>query len=198
MEQREQEQIEAIRRQQQANLERERAEALRRESELLTLMFDDLGSLDDHQRRGYLLQDLLNRTLDLYSIPIIKSFTRNDGGEQIDGAFRLDGSYILVECRWRRNKASIRDLDGLSGQVQRSGNQTLGLYLSIEGWSENVPPLLKQNRKKAVLLMDGYDLRSAISGNVDLREFILAKPEWRNVRSEPHLGASQFIKGLTH
>jgi hypothetical protein len=78
----------------------------------------------EEQRRGYLLQDLLNRTFDLHAIPVVASFTRNEGGEQIDGAFKLEGWHYIVECRWRKKLSDIRELDGLSGQIARSGRQT--------------------------------------------------------------------------
>ncbi|MBI4639583.1 MAG: hypothetical protein HY731_02750 [Candidatus Tectomicrobia bacterium] len=98
---------------------RERAELLRKQSELLLLMFDDLAISTDEQRRGYLLQDLLNRTFDLHGIPVVRSFTRNEGGEQIDGAFKLEGWHYIVECRWRKKLSDIRELDGLLGQINR-------------------------------------------------------------------------------
>jgi hypothetical protein len=104
-----------------------------------------------------------------------KSFQRNEGAEQIDGAFRLEGWHYLVECRWRRKLADIRELDGLLGQVGRSGKQTMGLFLSINGWSENVLKLLKQNPEKSLFLMDGYDLRTSLARQLDLRSFIIAK-----------------------
>jgi hypothetical protein len=31
--------------------------------------------------------------------------------------------------------ADIRQLDGLTGQIGRSGHQTMGLFLAINGWS---------------------------------------------------------------
>ena len=36
------------------------------------MMFDDLAKSDDHQKRGYLLQDLLNRLFDVHQIPVIR------------------------------------------------------------------------------------------------------------------------------
>jgi phage anti-repressor protein len=96
-----------------------------KQRELLLKMFDDLSTSTDHQKRGYLLQDLLDRVFRLYDIPILKAFTRNEGGEQIDGAFRLEGWHYLVECRWREKLANIRELDGLKGQIDRSGKQKM-------------------------------------------------------------------------
>lgn len=61
------------------------------------MMFDDLAKSTDKQHRGYLLQELLNQVFTLHEIPVMKSFTRNEGGEQIDGAFRFEGWLYLVD-----------------------------------------------------------------------------------------------------
>jgi hypothetical protein len=158
------------------------------------MMFEEMARSDDPHRRGYLLQDLLNRLFDLHEIPVFRAFTRNEGAEQIDGAFKLDGWHYLVECRWRQKLADIRQLDGLLGQVQRSGRQTMGMFLSVNGWSENVPPLLKQNPEKCIFLMDGYDLRCVLAGDIDLRDLLLAKLECLNLDGEPFLSASAFLE----
>jgi hypothetical protein len=101
----------------------------------------------------------------------MRSFVRNQRGEQIDGAFKLEGWRYLVECRWREKLADIRELDGLKGQVDRSGKQTMGLFLGINGWPDNVPKLLKQNPEKSIVLMDGNDLRTVVSERLDLSDF---------------------------
>ena len=78
MEAREAQQREQARKEELARMERERADLLRRQSDLLLMMFDDLAKSDDPQRRGYLLQDLLSRTFDLHQISVVRSFTRNE------------------------------------------------------------------------------------------------------------------------
>jgi hypothetical protein len=177
-----------------ASFAREKADLLKRQSELLLMMFDEMArSQDDPQRRGYLLQDLLNRLFDLHSIPVVRAFTRNEGAEQIDGAFKLEGWHYIVECRWRKKLADVRQLDGLLGQVTRSGKQTMGLFLSINGWSENVPTVLKQNPEKCLFLMDGFDLRCVLALTVDLPELLLAKLASLNLEAEPFLGVKAFL-----
>jgi hypothetical protein len=193
MEAREAKQREMARKEEIARIENERAEILSKQSELLLMMFDDLAISDDPQRRGYLLQDLLNRIFDLHQIPLVRPFTRNQGGEQIDGAFTLEGWHYLVECRWRQKLADIRELDGLKGQVDRSGKQTMGLFLSINGWSENVPNLLKQNPDKSLFLMEGYDLRTVLASRLDLRDFLLAKIARLSLEAEPFLSVNEYL-----
>jgi hypothetical protein len=151
MEAREARAREIARQEELGRMARERADILKRQSELLPMMFDELARSDDAQRRGYLLQDLLNRLFDTH------------------------------------------ELDGLLGQVNRSGKQTMGLFLSINGWSDHVPRLLKQNPDKCIFLMDGYDLRCALALEADLRELLVAKLAHLNLEAEPFLGVRSFL-----
>ena len=174
---------------------REHLSARKRELSLLLTMFDELALQDQKaQERGYLLQDLLNRLFNAFGIPVYRSFTRNEGAEQIDGAFQIDGWYYLTECRWRKEPSDTRELDGFVGQISRSGRQTMGLFLSINGWSEKVPPMLKQNTQKATILMQGYDLRAILSEEADLRDYILAAVRNLNISAEPYLGVREYLK----
>jgi hypothetical protein len=172
----------------------EREKVLRKESSLLLAQFDQAATDDsDPQARGYLLQALLNRTFDLHGLPPTKAFFRNAGGEQIDAAFELDGWHYIVECRWRKKLDTIRELDGLLGQIGRSGRQTMGLYLSINGWSEHVITLLKQNQNKSVVLMEGYDLRTVLAHPFDLKTLLRGKFRALNLEAEPYLPINRII-----
>ena len=178
--------------------------SLKKEDELsslrssLLLEFDSFASLvnsEDKKRRGFSLESLLERIFSLYEIPTQKSFKRNEGGEQIDGAFKLESWYYLVECKWTQKLTDIRQLDSLYGKINRSGKQTLGLFLSINGWSRNVCPLLKQNHDKSIILMDGYDLRCVLveHNSLDLKDLLLKKLECLNLEGEPFYGAAQLL-----
>ena len=160
--------------------------------ELLFRRYNALASEEPH-RRGYLLQDLLGETFKLFEIPVEKSFTRNQGGEQIDGAFRIQGFSFIVECRWREEVADVRQIDGLSGQVSRSGKQTMGLFFSINGWSRNVPMLLKQNPEKGIILMDGNDFNSVLAGRIALEDLLQEKLKALNFKSEPFISVEEIL-----
>jgi hypothetical protein len=174
---------------------RERERIVRDQSRLLLEQFDHASVGAEHPQRGYLLQDLLNRTFDLHKIQVTRSYQRNSGGEQIDGAFEMDGWHYIVECRWRSRLANIRELDGLYGQVARSGRQTMGLFLSINGWSNNVVPLMKQNPDKTVFLMEGVDLRTVLAQVCELRDLLKAKLSALNLEAEPFFPVSRLTSG---
>ncbi len=195
MEAREAEEFEKARQEEIRQREREQTEVLRRELPVLLAEYERRRTDDDApQARGYALQGILERLFAINDIPVRKSFTRNQGGEQIDGAFYLDGWHYLVECRWRKKLTDIRELDGLNGQVVRSGKQAMGLFLSINGWSEHVPTLLKQNPDKSIMLMEGYGLRLVLTGDIKLRDYLLAMAAHLGIKGEPFLSAQEYLE----
>ncbi len=160
----------------------------------LLKIYENLEKSEDPQQRGYLLQGLLNMMFKLYGIRAIPSFTRNEGAEQIDGGFYLEGKHYLVECRWRKQPADDKEVSPFYTKVSRSGAQPIGLFLSINGWSDNVPKLLKENKNKCIVLMDGNDLYSVLSSTISLQEFIKAKVQHFTFKGEPFYEADQYLK----
>jgi hypothetical protein len=92
---------------------------------------------EDAQRRGYLLEKLLRNLFDLFDLDPKASFKVT--GEQIDGAFSFDTTDYLLEARWRNQQADASDLDSLAAKIERRLDNTLGLFLSINGFSEDAP-----------------------------------------------------------
>lgn len=182
--------FEIARNQEEKNRQKEQSQQLK----LMLMMYDELsGFKDDYQKRGYLLEDLIIRLFDLCDFPVVRGFRRNDNGEQIDGAFKHGGWHYIVEIKWRNKLSDIRQLDGLLGQVNRSGKQTMGMFLSIEGWSPNVVPLLKQNPDKSIFLMDGYDLRLVLNQDISLSKLIDFKLAKLNLEAEPYISGKGLI-----
>ena len=186
----------AVRKQNEDSSKKDEFPCLRSDLLLEFDRFAALTSSEDKKKRGFLLENLLERIFSLYEIPAQKSFKRNEGGEQIDGAFKIEGSYLLVECKWTQKLTDIRQLDSLYGKISRSGKHTLGLFLSINGWSSNVTPLLKQNQDKSIILMDGYDLRSTLEEHktLDLKSLLLKKLDCLHFEGEPFYSAVQFLQ----
>ena len=142
----------------------------------------------DHQDRGYQLEKIINVLLVEAGLEVVEGFSRNSGAEQIDGGFRLDGWHYLVECKWTTARTSVKELDSLSGKVGRSGFQTMGLFISVNGWSRHVVPELKRERDKKIMLMNGEDVRAALEGRIPLVNLLRNKLSGLNLRSEPYVG----------
>ena len=156
----------------------------------LRLLLNDFETMSEGrttpQERGILFEQLMNKWFELEAILVRESFRRNEGGEQIDGSFGLDGWYYLVECKWKTEPISEQEVDGLLGKVNRSGDQTMGVFISVNGWSSHVVPLMKQNSNKKIFLVNGEDIKLALSGRVGLVEMLQAKKEALNLSSEPY------------
>jgi hypothetical protein len=65
--------------------------------DLLLERYEQLRILPDHQQRGFLLQDLLKDAFEYYGITVKGSFKRNEGSEQIDAAFELNGWHYILK-----------------------------------------------------------------------------------------------------
>ena len=68
----------------------------------------------------------------------------------------------------------------------------MGLFLSINGWSENVVPAMKQNPDKCIILMEGYDLRTVLANTIDLRRLLKAKVRALNLDADPYFPVSKL------
>src|SRR6266849_11202994 len=185
---------------QDARQQDQRNEALARierdhEKERLRKILEDLWVAKDVRYRGYQLEILLRDTFNLYHIPMHEPFRRNHGSEQIDGAFKLEGWYYLVECKWHAKQAGSSQTDVFSKKISRSSKQTMGLFLSINGWSEGVLTTLKQDQDKCIILMNGSDLYYLLSNSqLNLREFLIAKNDALTLKCEPFLGIEQYLR----
>jgi hypothetical protein len=69
----------------------------------------------------------------------------------------------------------------------------MGIFFSVNGWSENVPQLLKQNPRKVIILMDGRDFHAVLAGKITMPEILEAKIRELNFRSEPFISVEKLI-----
>ena len=141
----------------------------------------------NHNARGLQFEELINGLFAASDVEVEKKFYRNSGAEQIDGAFQLDSWHYLVECKWTTAVTSGAELDRLSGNLSRSGSQTMGLFISVNGWSQHVVPTLKQNPDKNIMLMKGEDVRAVLESRISLISLLRNKRRGLDVRSEPYV-----------
>lgn len=138
------------------------------------------------QDRGYKLEVLLKDLFSYFNIPVIKSFKRNSTGDQIDGAFKFDGWNYLFECKWHKTKVNSASVDPFYAKVNRGSNATLGLFLSINGWSDNVVKGLKNNKDKNVILMNGEELEMILGGEFTISKAIEKKNLGLSTHANPY------------
>lgn len=124
------------------------------------------------QERGYRLESMLKRLFELFDLDPKASFKIK--GEQIDGAFTFDGIDYLFEAKWQNELVRADALDSLSSKVQRKLDNTLGLFLSINGFSPEGVAAHSSGRR-VLLLMDGADIMAVLDGRIGLPELLKRK-----------------------
>lgn len=124
------------------------------------------------QQRGYELEKIMYEIFSLFDLDPKASF-RNIG-EQIDGAFELEGTDYLFEAKWQNAPCDASDLDSFNGKIRRKLDNTLGLFMSINGFSEDAVKIHSIGRS-TMLLMDGADLMAVLDGRIDLVTLIVRK-----------------------
>jgi hypothetical protein len=99
---------------------------------------------------------------------------RQPGGEQIDGAFVLDGRDFLVESKWQGPIASA-DMYVFRGRVEGKLVGTIGVFISAEGFVKDAEYTLISGKELNVLLVDGEDVGLALEPRNSFRTMLRAK-----------------------
>lgn len=124
------------------------------------------------QPRGYELERIMYEIFTLFDLDPKASF--RNMGEQIDGAFSLDGTDYIFETKWTKQQVGSEPLDSFKGKVNRKLDNTLGLFLSISGFTKNAI-LLQSNVRSPILLMDGKDLVEVLEGHINFDTLMTLK-----------------------
>jgi hypothetical protein len=134
---------------------------------------DYLGliSSTNPQQRGFALERILRDLFALFDLDPKASF-RNTG-EQIDGAFTFDNTDYILEAKWQQEPVGTHQLDTLHSKLTRTTlDNTLGLFLSINGYSDDGVRAHSSGRR-LMILMDGSHLMAVIEGRIDLIQLLL-------------------------
>ncbi len=124
------------------------------------------------QGRGFELERIMYDLFELFDLDPKASF-RNTG-EQIDGAFALAGTEFLFEARWQKERIGAADLDVFASKVKRKLENTLGAFLSINGFTEDGISA-HSSGDLVVLLLDGADLMAVFEDRIDFVSLLMRK-----------------------
>ena len=146
--------------------------AVRQKLEDIKRRYMSLVISQSFQERGFALEKLMYDLFELFDLDPKASF-RNTG-EQIDGAFSLEGTEYLFEAKWQQEPVIAADLDSFSAKVRRKLENTLGVFLAINSFSpDGVAAHLSGGA--VVILMDGADLMAVLEERIDFVTLLLRK-----------------------
>jgi hypothetical protein len=152
--------------------------------------FYELMSMSDAQRRGFDFETFLRDLFGTFDLDPKASFKRQ--GEQVDGGFSLSGIHFLMEARWRKDPAERQDLDVFAAKVAGSSENTLGLFISIEGFAK--AGVEKHNGSQSALhLMDGGEILAVLEERIDLVELLERKRRHAAMTGEIYFRADDAL-----
>jgi hypothetical protein len=134
--------------------------------------YEKLAMMEDAQARGRALEPFLRDLFALFDLDPKAAFTL--AGEQIDGSFTLGETNFLLEAKWTKNPTERKEIDPFKAKVTSRIENTLGLFLSINGF-QPIAIEFHSGAGAQVLLMNGVDLYMVLDGRVDLVDLLKRK-----------------------
>jgi hypothetical protein len=150
---------------------------------------DNLHPFVGTQRGGYDFQDWFYGLLDYCEIQNRRPYVSN--GRQIDGALTLDGTTYLVELKFTANQAAAADIDSLRSKVDDKADNTMGIMVSISGYS-SVAISGASGRQTKLMLLDAAHLYFFLSGSISFAEIISRVRRHVSQTDEAYLSAANF------
>jgi len=151
-----------------------------------------LISSTNPQSRGFTLERVMRELFTLFDLDPKASF--RIVGEQIDGGFTFDNTDYIFEAKWQQEPIRIQELDALYGKLTRTLENTLGLFLSINGFSDDAVKAHSAGRR-LMILMDGSDLMAVIEGRIDLIQLLLRKRRHASQTGNIYLKIHEIMTG---
>ena len=96
-------------------------------------------------------------------------------GEEIDGSIWLDGRTVLVEAKWTSRSHPASSLYQFKGKVDGNLSGTLGVFISMGGFSTDAVDALVAGKELNIILADGHDIRAVVDGLLSISEALKLK-----------------------
>ncbi len=96
-------------------------------------------------------------------------------GEEIDGSFELSGRVYLLEAKWHLDPLPASAIYAFKGKVDGKLAGTLGVFVSISGYSEDAVEALTLGKILNVILADRDDVVAALAADSGIGGVLKAK-----------------------
>lgn len=141
------------------------------------------------QQGGYDFQGWFYDLLDFCEIENRRPYV--SAGRQIDGSLTFDGTTYLVELKFTASQADAPDVDSLRSKVDDKADNTMGIMVSISGYS-SVAVSQASGRKTTLLLLDAAHLYLFLSGSLAFRDILARVRRHVSQTAEAYLPANMF------
>jgi hypothetical protein len=155
----------------------------------LSEQLNELGKRLGTQKAGYDFQSWFFDLLDFSEIPNRKPYVHE--GRQIDGSLTLAGTTYLVELKFTASQADATDIDTFYKKVTDKADNTMGIMVSISGYTQ-VATKEASGARTPILLLDHGHIYLILGGIMCLAEVIDRVRRHASQTSESYLAAKDF------
>jgi len=141
------------------------------------------------QARGYAFEKFLIDLFKAYALQPNSPFRLV--GEQIDGSFKFDGEFYLLEAKWQAPPTPASDLRNFHGKVIDKAAWARGLFISNSGFTAE--GLHSFGRAKSIVCMDGLDLWTMLDRRIPLPEVLDRKLRHAAERGEVYCSVIELF-----
>ncbi|MER7921828.1 MULTISPECIES: restriction endonuclease [unclassified Streptomyces] len=128
-------------------------------------------SATDKHQRGRDFEGFINELFALYDLEPRASYVMEH--EQIDGAFSFDTDHYVLEAKWWKDAIGRPLLDIFKANIERKGKNTLGLYISMSGFTSDALDVYAYSTP--FITMDGLDFMAVLDQRIRLDELMTHK-----------------------
>jgi hypothetical protein len=169
--------------------ERSRVQRSQTDRAKLQERLDKLHPAVGSQRGGYDFQGWFYDLLDYSEIQNRRPYVSN--GRKIDGSLTHEGTTYLVELKFTGVQADATDIDSLRAKVDDKADNTMGIMISISGYSK-VAIDGASGRQSKLLVLDATHLYLFLSGSLSFGEIIARVRRHASQTGEAYLPVSKF------
>lgn len=171
---------------------RKRQEQISRSQQTLQQLnerLNELGQRLGQQQAGYDFQEWFYDLLEFSEIPARKPYVH--AGRQIDGSLTLSGTTYLVELKFTTEQAGAPDIDTFHKKVTSKADNTMGVMVSISGYS-SVAKQEASGERTPILLLDHGHIYLVLGGIMGLADVIDRIRRHASQTGESYLAPSDF------
>ena len=107
----------------------------------------------------------------------------------------LWGTTTICEAKWQEAAAIQGDLRDLDGAVGSSLDNTLGLFISINGFSRDAIDSYVQGSRPKIICMDGGDVMLVVENRIELPELLQRKKDLASEKRRVFVPAEEILRG---
>jgi len=175
--------------QERARSERQKIQKSLTDKMKLQQLLDTMHAKVGTQEGGYEFERWVYEMLDYCEIINRKPYKNN--GRQIDGSLTHEGTTYLLELKFTKSQSGATDIDSLKAKVNNMADNTMGIMISISGYS-SIAIAEASGSKTTLLILDANHLYLFLTGNMAFSEIISRVRRHASQTGQAYLPTNQF------